>query len=125
MKSFITAIVIITALIVFSIGGTVLTDKTLLWLDDEISAMPIGDVTDYDAVYEDILKIEEKYEKADEILALLLTNIDLEKIKSCIDEIKVGAQIEDEMLIKTAKSRLLLHTEQLRRLSGFSMDSIF
>jgi hypothetical protein len=49
----------------------------------------------------------------------------MRELEMYIEDIKSAALENDETALLSAKSRLKLHIEQLRRLSAFSFEAIF
>ena len=52
-------------------------------------------------------------------------NDDMKEIEMYIEDIRSAAKEDERIAITEAKSRLKLHIYQLRRLSVFSMESVF
>ncbi len=124
MKSLILSILIIAAIITFTVTGTVLTDRSL----EEISAYTEkidSTSADFDVINEQLSSAEKSFSKSEKFLSLTLCDEHLEEIKRGLTDIKSSASAESREGVITAKSRLISYIEELRRLSSFSIETIF
>ena len=69
--------------------------------------------------------IEAHYKNIKPFLSLFACDSEAREIEMYIEDIKSAIAENDDDTLLTAKSRLRLHIEQLRRLSGFSIEAIF
>ena len=69
--------------------------------------------------------ISEEYEKLKRFMTLFIREDDIRETEMYLQDIISAAETNDSEALMTAKSRLMLHIEQLRRLSVFSFEAIF
>ncbi len=124
MKSFICALVIVGLITAFTVAGTLMIDKCLTELANDINSLSIHG-ENCEEIYKECEKIEKKYEKTDKLLSLIICNEYLYEIENGISEIKIYAKTNDKNGTELSKSRLLSQIEQLRRLSVISVEAIF
>ena len=72
-----------------------------------------------------IKEIEREYESIKTHLVLFTRQSDVESIEEHLSDIKSYAKANDPAGMINAKSRLILHIRQLRRLSEFGIEAIF
>ncbi len=123
MKSFAVAVIIISLITAFAIGGTLFIDLNFAKIYTNVNNLPSSD--DYSAVYSCAEEIEKDFKHTHAYLSIILSNEMLGKIEDYINEIKLYAVLENSDGIEISKSRLKSHIEQLRRLSSFNIESIF
>lgn len=122
MKSFIFAITILSSVILCTILVAFYTNKITYDFEDTV------DRKISNSPEEAIVGIEEvanKYQSIRPFLTLFMRENDVKDIEMYIEDIRSAAKENDSCAITEAKSRLMLHIYQLRRLSVFSMESIF
>ena len=122
MKTFIFAITILSSVILCTILVAFYTNKTMYDFEDTIDRKISNNPE------EAIVGIEEvknKYQSIRPFLTLFMRENDVKDIEMYIEDIRSAAKENDSYAITEAKSRLMLHIYQLRRLSVFSMESIF
>ena len=122
MKSFIFSIVILSLIILCTILIAIHTDKMLSdfekTIESEISNNP-------EQTLLGIEKVASKYKSMKPFLTLFMRENDVKEIEMYIEDIRSAAKEDERFAITEAKSRLKLHIYQLRRLSVFSMESVF
>ena len=122
MKSFIFSIVILSLIILCTILIAIHTDKMLSdfekTIESEISNNP-------EQTLLGIEKVASKYKSMKPFLTLFMRENDVKEIEMYIEDIRSAAKEDERIAITEAKSRLKLHIYQLRRLSVFSMESVF
>lgn len=125
MKSLILASAILLSVIAATIFGALFTDKKLGELTDCIeSAIPNG-AEDASEVCGGAKAIEEQYQTIRKYLILFVHDDGVREIEEHIEDIKSAAMTDELPDAITSKNRLILHIEQLRRLSKFSPEAIF
>ena len=87
-------------------------------IESEISSTPQESIAG-------IEKVETKYKNMKPFLTLFMRENDVKEIEMYIEDMRSAAKADDLPALTEAKSRLKLHIYQLRRLSVFSMESIF
>ena len=123
MKTLISAIAILCAVILTTVFVAIYTDKLLEDFGEKIDAAIPED--NCQKAYEGTLEIEKEYDRIKSYFVLFMRENDLRETEIYIKDIKSAATSDDLPGIAAAKNRLLLHLEQLRRLSVFSMEAIF
>ena len=122
MKSFIFSLIILCLVIICTIFVAIYTDKMLSnfenTIESEISSTPQESIAG-------IEKVETKYKNMKPFLTLFMRENDVKEIEMYIEDMRSAAKADDLPALTEAKSRLKLHIYQLRRLSVFSMESIF
>ena len=122
MKSFIFSIVILSLIILCTILVAIHTDNILSdfekTIESEISNNP-------EQTLLGIEKVASKYKSIKPFLTLFMRENDVKEIEMYIEDIRSAAKEDERIAITEAKSRLKLHIYQLRRLSVFSMESVF
>lgn len=121
MKSLVYSIILLSSIILSTVLAATYTDKRLEDFGRTVSELR----EDSEKAYLDAIRIEEKYEKIKLSLTLFMNENDVREIEMHISDIKSAAKANDLTGIVSAKSHLMLHTEQLRRLSVFSIEAIF
>ena len=125
MKSLILASAILLAVIASTTFGAIFTDKKLEELTDCIeSAISDGEENASEA-YSGAKAIEEQYQTIRKYLILFVHDDGVREIEEHIEDIKSAAMTDELPDAITSKNRLILHIEQLRRLSKFSPEAIF
>ena len=72
-----------------------------------------------------IKAIEGKYNEAKPFLTVFMRDSEVREMETYIEDIKSAVSNNDEDEIRVAKSRLILHIGQIKRLSAFSIEAIF
>ena len=65
-----------------------------------------------------------EYQKLKRFMTLFIREDDIRETEMYLEDIKSAAKANDQEALMTSKSRLMLHIEQLRRLSVFSFEAI-
>lgn len=122
MRTFICAVVIFALICSAAIFGAVFTSAKLSAFTEEIrSALP-DEPLDLRA---GAARIEKAYENIGKYLRLFIHDSEAREIEEHIADIKSAATMNEVADAIAAKNRLLLHIEQLRRLSLFSPEAVF
>ena len=121
MRSFIISLVILCSIILSVISVAVYSSKALSELEDAVEKSEATTLSD--TVSSD--EIEEKYRKLRPFLSLFVCDSEAREMEMYISDIKSAAKEGEEEALLTAKNRLRLHIDQLRRLSAFSIEAIF
>jgi hypothetical protein len=125
VKSLIVALIILSVVIFTTVGGALLTDSRLSDFKSTVEhAIPNG-VQDAAKIREGAEKIEAEYERLQKFIILFIHDDGVREIEEHISDIKSSADADEVSDAIIAKSRLILHIEQLRRLSKFSTEAIF
>ena len=125
MKSLLISIGILVAVLGVSISGALLTDRRLEHFYDGIEATIPEGATDAAKIYESAIEIENEYESLRKFIILFIHDDEVREIEEHLSDIKSAAEADEVGEVMMAKSRLLLHIKQLRRLSKFSPEAIF
>lgn len=124
MKSLIPALIILLCVIVITILGSFFIDSQLERFSQSIKAYIPSDTTDIMLIYDGALRIESDYENIKKHLFLFIHDNAVSEIEEHIEEIKSASRLGEKGDAITAKNRLILHIEQLRRFSKFSLEAI-
>ena len=122
MKSFIFAITILCSVILCTVLVALYTNKIMCDFDDTIDREISNNPEDVLIGIEEVAK---EYQNIHPFLTLFMRENDVKEIEMYIEDIRSAAKDDDKRALTEAKSRLKLHIFQLRRLSVFSMESIF
>ncbi len=122
MKSLVCAIILLCTIIITTLFIGVYTECRLVDFINLINVEISGDASN---VYVKAKEIECEYDNIKTYLILFMQKSDVREIETHISDMKSAAESEDIPGIITAKNRLILHIEQLRRLSTFSFEAIF
>lgn len=122
MKTLISALIILCFVILSTVLIAVYTDKLLTSFNNTIEEK-ISDDTD-DTLH-GINDLESEYKKLKPFLVLFIRGSDVKEIEMYIEDAKSAAKESEAAALAEAKSRLMLHIDQLRRLSIFSVEAIF
>lgn len=125
MKSLLISIGILVAVLGVSIFGALLTDRQLEHFYNGIEATIPEGATDAAKIYESAIEIENEYESLRKFIILFIHDDEVREIEEHLSDIKSAAEADEVGEAMMAKSRLLLHIKQLRRLSKFSPEAIF
>ena len=125
MKSLLLSLGILITVISVSVFGAFFTDRQLERFSKTISEAIPNEVTDAESIHEGAAKIEEEYESLRKYIILFIHDDGVREIEEHISDIKSSADADELGDAMTAKSRLILHIKQLRRLSKFSAEAIF
>ena len=110
-------VVSLTVFVAFYTNSILSTfEKTIDKSFNEIAS----DIADKNVKY-----IEDEYERIRIFLVVFNSEDDLKELETLISDIKSAAESEDSAALISSKNRLMLYTKQLRRLSTFSLESIF
>ena len=125
MKSVIITIIICTTVFGSTIFGAFFTDKKLSsFLNCINTAIPEDIASTYD-LKGDAEKLEQEYQKIKRYLLLLIHDDEVREIEEHISDIRSALEADEPADALSARNRLKLHIEQLRRLSKFSIEAIF
>lgn len=123
MKALILSSTILLCVILSTVLVALCSSKLLSDMYEDIESTVT--VNDLEGAYGSIERIEADYEEKKSFFILFMRGKDTECIEAYIDDVKSAIVANDDKGFITAKSRLLLHIEQLRRLSVFNLESIF
>ena len=123
MKSLICAILILCSIVFSTIFVALYTNHRLEQFTDLILQNLSED--DCRTASIGVNKIEHEYKKIKTYLILFMRENEVREIEIHISDIKSAAKADDITGVIEAKNRLILHTQQLRRLSTFSIEAIF
>ena len=125
MKSMILASAILLSVVLATVFGAIFTDKKLdelsTCIDDAIS----NTSDDTSENVESAKRIEEQYKSIKRYLILFVHDDGVREIEEHIEDIKSAVITNETADAIASKNRLILHIEQLRRLSKFSPEAIF
>ena len=125
MKSMILASAILLSVVLATVFGAIFTDKKLdelsTCIDDAIS----NTSDDTSENVEGAKRIEEQYKSIKRYLILFVHDDGVREIEEHIEDIKSAVITNETADAIASKNRLILHIEQLRRLSKFSAEAIF
>ena len=125
MKSMILASAILLSVVLATVFGAIFTDKKLdelsTCIDDAIS----NTSNDTSKNVEGAKRIEEQYKSIKRYLILFVHDDGVREIEEHIEDIKSAVITNETADAIASKNRLILHIEQLRRLSKFSPEAIF
>ena len=122
MKSLICSIILLSSIICATVTVGIYTDNQLASFIDSIEQkIPSKETTTFQSAEE----IEREFEKMKPYLILFMQKNEVRDIEMHIADMKSAVESDDEPNILAAKSRLILHIRQLRRLSTFSIEAIF
>ena len=124
MKALVCALTISALIIAATVFGATFTDHKLSDFTDEIHSSLPDDLTNRDLI-KSATSIEEAYAKIEKYIILLIHDSEAREIEEHISDIKSAAESNEIADVIAAKNRLLLHIDQLRRLSVFSPEAIF
>ncbi len=124
MKSVAISIIMIVAITAFTIIGTVYTERSLTKIAEYASGIPTENI-EYDEVLKYAEELEMRFKEDGRFLSLTVCEELLWEAEKCITDVKSAAMASSAEGVITAKSRLTSHLEQLKRLSGFSIEAIF
>ena len=116
-KAFAAAIIIMLLLFSGGIANAMICRIGLDKLSQSIESTVQGDA-------EGASRIAEYFSRISFFMSITTNHDDLEDAEQFIVEFKEAASGEDEYALKLAKSRLIAAIKQLKRLSGFGLDSI-
>ncbi len=120
MKEKIFAVIILIAVVAFVWINTVIIDRQISKLADEVEML---DVESEDAESK-AREIQEEYMKKERFISLTVSHDDLTNIEGCFVELVGYLSIGDAENAKVTKDRLKYSLEHLRRLSTFTIDAI-
>ena len=122
MKSLIFALIILCSVILSTVLVAVYTDIILSDFEQEVETRINN--TPSEALV-GIEAVSQKYKDIKPFLVLFMRESNVKEIEMYIEDIRSAAAEDDAAAITEAKNRLKLHTQQLRRLSAFSIEAIF
>ena len=125
MKAFISATVMLVIICSAAVFGAVFTSTNLSAFAEKISSTIPEHPEESSDLYAAAMSIEQEYENIEKYLRLFIHDSEAREIEEHIADIKSAAQMNETADAIAAKNRLLLHIEQLRRLSLFSPEAIF
>ena len=122
MKTLVCSIVILSSIVVLTVFVALRMDKLLSnfekSIDEQLSDEVQADINDR------IKAIEKKYQNLKPFLILFIREDDIREFEIHLSDVKSSATENDRMALVSAKNRLKLHIEQLRRLSVFSIEAV-
>ena len=121
MKSVIASVIILSCILLSVLWVAVYSRRILTELRDTVDELKEN--SSEAALQVD--DIENHYRKIKPFLSLFACDSEAREVEMYIEDIKSAIAENDDDALLTAKSRLKLHIEQLRRLSGFSIEAIF
>lgn len=121
MKSVIASAVILACILSAVLCVAIYSRRLLGKLGDTVDELSVSASETVNHVYD----IEARYKEIKPFLSLFACDSEAREIEMYIEDIKSAIAENDDDALLTAKSRLKLHIEQLRRLSGFSIEAIF
>ena len=121
MKSVIIAAVILCSVTASVIWVAVYSGLALDRLAEATEEVSVKDGATVIGVEE----VEAEYRSVNPFLSLFTCDSEAREIELYIEDIKSASLENDAEALLAAKSRLILHIKQLRRLSGFSIEAIF
>ena len=122
MKSLICSVILFSSIICATVSVGIYTDKQLAGFINSIEERIPADDT---VTYQNAEEVEREFEKMKPYLILFMQKNEVRDIEMHIADIKSAVESDDTPNILAAKSRLILHIRQLRRLSTFSIEAIF
>ena len=122
MKSLICSIILLCSIICATVFVGIYTDNQLARFIDSIEQKISNENV---VTYQSAEEIEREFEKMKPYLILFMKKNEVRDIEMHIADIKSAVESDDTPNILAAKSRLILHIRQLRRLSTFSIEAIF
>ena len=122
MKSLICSIILLSCIICATVSVGIYTDKQLTGFINSIEERIPADDT---VTYQNAEEVEREFEKMKPYLILFMQKNEVRDIEMHIADIQSAVESDDTPNILAAKSRLILHIRQLRRLSTFSIEAIF
>ena len=123
MKSLIVASVILAVIVTSAVLSSFFTDRLLTKTYENIDRKISAD--DCESALVGIEEIKDDYKKVKAYYVMFLREKDAHNTEAYIEDLKSAIVSEDRSDIISAKNRLMLHIEQLRRLSVFGLESIF
>ena len=121
MKSVIASAVILACILSAVLCVAIYSRRLLGKLEDTVDELPKS----ISEAAEHVDDIKKHYKKIKPFLSLFACDSEAREIEMYIEDIKSAIAENDDDALLIAKSRLKLHIEQLRRLSGFSIEAIF
>ena len=125
MRSLIIALIILATVVSTTVIGAFLTDRRLEKFKNQIELAIPSESRDTVKISEGAKQIEEEYKSLRKFIILFIHDDGVREIEEHISDIKSAAEADELSDAIIAKSRLILHIEQLRRLSKFSSEAIF
>ena len=125
MKTLILAIVLLLSIIVVTVSGALYTDKKLEEFSQKIERSIPKESSDTVNIHKGALQIEKEYDRLKKCLILFIPDNGVNEIEEHIEDIKSASASGELVDAMMSKSRLILHIQQLRRLSKFSTEVIF
>lgn len=120
MRSLIASVVILCSVIICVVCAAAYSVKTFEGLERAAERVSVENASALG-----IDEVERRYRKAKPFLSIFVCDSEAREMEAYIEDVKSAALENDREALLTAKSRLTLHIEQLRRLSGFSIEAIF
>ena len=122
MKALIISLTIISSIVATVVSVAIHSDRAFSRLSDTVS---VSDTSSREEDLANTYKIEKEYSRLEHFLTFFASDSEIREMEMYIEDIKSAALENDRAALITAKSRLRLHIEQLRRLSAFSFEAIF
>lgn len=120
MKSLIASVVILCSVVLSVVCAAAYSVNALEKLGQAAESIAVEDTGSTK-----IDEVEKQYKRIKPFLSLFACDSEAREMEAYIEDIKSASLTNDEEALLTAKSRLVLHIKQLRRLSGFSIEAIF
>lgn len=124
MKSFISSIVILFAVIVLTSISAVLISANLGRIKNDVEAIDVNNDS-FDTIYEKTKLTEKDFKRCEILLDFLIDDSDKHMIEDYINDMKSAVEAESLEEITIAKSRLISEAEKIRRLCSINIDAIF
>ena len=123
MKSLIASVVILLTILSVTVIGSICVSESLDSLEEKINAINI--TQGFEAVKNAADSAEHAHKKYYLLYSLMLDDDAVEQTDAYLLDIKSSAEAESIEGVLTAKSRLIAHIEQIRRLSTLNIESVF
>ena len=123
MKEKIIATSILVVIISFVFINTILLDKEIKKIANDVNELQISDTNSVDSERR-AREIYDRYKRRETFISLTVNHEDLTNIEEGFDEIIGYLSVNDTDGALVIKSRLIGSLEHLRRLSGFTIDAI-
>ena len=124
MKSLVASCIIFLLIISFTVLGSLYILESMKEIRNDIDQSD-NKSNDYSETYNIAIEAEKNFSKRKTFLALLLNDKDIDEIEITFEDFKSAAESQNLSDMTKAKNRLISKLEQMRRLCGFNIDSIF
>ena len=123
MKSLIASIIILSTVLLATVLSSLCISRSLDLIDEKINA--INTEEGFDAIKSAADSAERAHQKYHLLYSLMLDDDAVEHTDAYLLDIKSSAEAQSTEGVVIAKSRLIAHIKQIRRLSTFSIESVF